>query len=85
MKAVMGMMARIMRPGPCCLPTRAIFAGRSRIETKFGSRPGPPPTLRFGGPLGKRMRVRRHCGRVVGDDGQRRAGVVRRNDDVGCE
>jgi hypothetical protein len=31
------------------------------------------------------MRVRRHCGRVVGDDGQRRAGVVRRNDDVGCE
>lgn len=36
-KAVMGIMARIMRPGPCLLRWRTILAGASRMEIKSGS------------------------------------------------
>ena len=67
---MMGIMARIIRPGPCCFPTRAIFAGRSRIETKFGSSPsGPCAYLRWAKKMIEgcegRVGVRRHCGRVL--------------------
>lgn len=37
---MMGMMARMIRPGPCRRPVRTRVEGLSRIEVKFGSSAG---------------------------------------------